>query len=104
MGFNSGAKFDQNKNLNSTSGRSRSLDSHISRKVRRRNSLCVSSEFGRSYRSPKAEKDVKAFIASKSIKSFNYMESDYGDDTKNNFANDNNVFTSGLNTKDILVD
>merc|ERR1711997_1293402 len=57
---------------NGSTGRSRSLDGQTIRKTSRRNSLCIPSEFGRGYRSPKAERYVKAFIASKSKRSLGY--------------------------------
>ena len=57
---------------NGSTGRSRSLDGQTIRKTSRRNSLCIPSEFGRRYGSPKAERYVKAFIASKSKRSLGY--------------------------------
>ena len=56
----------------SYSGRSRSLDGQTHRRTSRRNSLCIPVEFQRGYRSPKAERDVRAYIASRSKRCFGY--------------------------------
>ena len=61
---------DETLNVGSGTGRSRSLDGQTVRKTSRRNSLCLSPDFGRGYRSPKAEQSIKAFIASKSKRGF----------------------------------
>jgi hypothetical protein len=94
-------------NLNASTGRSRSLDSQTVRRTSRRNSLCISSEFGRGYRSPKAERDVKAYIASKSRRGFGYSANAYTEGTKDNLNNEKNAFNGvttfdSLGTKDLL--
>merc|ERR1712080_15869 len=61
---------DESFNPTVYTGRSRSLDGHTIRRTSRRNSLCLSPEFRRGYRSPKAEQTVRAFIASKSKRCF----------------------------------
>jgi hypothetical protein len=64
-----------NFNPSIPSGRSRSLDGHTVRRSSRRNSLCLSPDFGRGYRSPKSEQTVRAFIASKSKRCFGFPTS-----------------------------
>ena len=54
--------------VNNSISRSRSLDAVVNKTERRRKSLSITRDFGRCYRSPEAERDCKAFIASKSVK------------------------------------